>query len=180
MKLKVTDIALIGGAVLVVGLLVYNITGTSEIEQDDKALSTQQIQISNERSISAAEPDNRRRSKFSDDPDKLRQQIRNADDAGVKDFVRFILDQPLPADFVIPQYITDAGSVEKSVEAIGERFPQFHQLRGQRLLDAIKNDPVNYIEMMSHSKAYRQVYNPDGSRKIFKDSLRQSQVKLMN
>lgn len=151
MKLKASEIALIIGAVLVVGLIAYNFirnnsANTVATEQDG---ATKSIQAVNDKPTVS----------FSTNPDELQKQLRHADDRTAKAFIRYVIDQPLPEDFEYPQYLLEAGSIEASVEAIGARFPQFYKKRGNNLIQAVKKDPVAYIEMIKHTRAYREIYS---------------------
>lgn len=145
MKLKASEIALLIAAVVVVGLVVYNFLNIG-------------IQNSNATTADETEAVIETASEFSEDPETLRQQMRNADDEKVKRYMRKVIDKKLPENYDTPQYIVEAGTIEKSVEAIGERFPEFYKKGGNNLINAVRQYPVKYVTMIEHTRAYREMY----------------------
>ncbi len=145
MKLKGSEIALLIAALLVVGLVVYNFM--------EGGIATPKT------ATSVATPAERAaESEFSEDPEELREQMKRADDEMVKRYMRSVIKRELPEDYETPQYIVEAGTIAKSVEAIGAQFPEFYKKGGNELIHAVRRHPVKYVEMIEHTRAYRNMY----------------------
>lgn len=154
MKLKFSDILLIVLAVAVVAMLGYNFMGRSAGNDAAAVSETQERSAAPE----IAERAISRNNEFSDDPEVLVEQLRNAPQEKVKRYMKLILDTDLPDDYEYPQFILDAGSGKESARLIGERYPEFYGLGGAALVEAARKFPVRYREMIMESKAYRVVY----------------------
>ncbi len=151
MKLKGTEIALLVAALLVVGLVAYNLINFGNTTSSTKATVVPEQAIESE---------------FSEDPETLRNQMKRADDEMVKRYMRKVIDKELPADYETPQYIVDAGTIAKSVESIGARFPEFYKKGGSELINAVRRHPVKYVEMIEHTRAYRNMYRYQLDEKV--------------
>jgi hypothetical protein len=88
----------------------------------------------------------------------LIQRMRAASEEEIVAFMRAVLDEPLPEDYVIPQYVYEAGDPATCSAWIGERYPEFHGKQGSSLIDAVGREPVRYRELIRVSKAMRMVY----------------------
>lgn len=154
MKMKLSDIVLIVLAVAVIAMLGYNFMGRSGEGESTEVAEAE------ERSASPAVAERvlARTDEFSDDPEELVEQLRNAPQEKVKRYMKMILDTELPDDYEYPQFILDAGSGKESARLIGERYPEFYGLGGAALVEAARKHPVRYRELIMESKAYRVVY----------------------
>ena len=88
----------------------------------------------------------------------LVQRMRNASVDEIKAYMRECLDEGLPEDYVIPQYVYDAGDPKTCSTWIGERYPEFYGLQGMNLVQAAGKHPVRYRELIRVSRAMRKVY----------------------
>lgn len=149
MKLKFTDILLILAAIGVMASVGYNIFRT----QSDSAPALQE-----ETAVNRNIETERNVTPFSDDPEELRAQLRNADRDETLRYMRQIMDRKLPEDYNFPDFLVEAGSGKESARIIGERYPEFYGLGGTALINAVKKYPVKYQEMIEESRAYRELY----------------------
>ncbi len=149
MKLKFTDILLILVAIGVVASVGYNVFRTQSVSEPTVVEET-----AVDREVEAK----RNGVPFSDDPEKLREQLRNADRDETLRYMRQIMDRKLPADYEFPDFLVDAGSGKESARVIGERYPEFYGLGGSALINAVKQYPVKYQAMIEESRAYRELY----------------------
>lgn len=155
MKLKFTDILLILAAILVIASVGYNIFRTqsgTEVPALVEETATNNRSESSKREITKSEEP------FSDDPEELRAQLRNADREEVLRYMRQIMDRKLPEDYEFPDFLVEAGSGKESARVIGERYPEFYGLGGSALINAVKQYPVKYQAMIEESRAYRELY----------------------
>lgn len=83
----------------------------------------------------------------------------------IKTFIKQVLDTPLPADYVVPEYILRANSPEEATEAVNTNYPDFVGKDGEEFLQAIANDPKTYIELMDECKAVRQHFREEIRRR---------------
>jgi len=90
--------------------------------------------------------------------EELTKKMRQAALPEIQEYVSAYIKEPLPEDYVIPQFIYDAGTPEEASRLIGERYPEFYGLRGNDYLHTIGKYPVRWKEMINESKAYRIVY----------------------
>jgi hypothetical protein len=93
-----------------------------------------------------------------EDNEALTKRMRQMALPEIQEYVSAYIKEPLPKDYVIPQFIYDAGTPEEASRLIGERYPEFYGLRGNDYLHTIGKYPVRWKEMINESKAYRIVY----------------------
>lgn len=153
-KLKGSDLFLILAAVGVIGLLVYTMSRSRE----QRTASEEQPNAQMERSAPTSEEIQSRAIVWSDDPETLQEQLRNANRDQTMSFMRHVRVTGLPIDYEYPQFLLDAGSGKESARLIGERFPEFYGLGGEALITAARTYPVRYREMIHYSLAYREIY----------------------
>jgi hypothetical protein len=90
--------------------------------------------------------------------EELTKRLRQMDLDQLKEFVKEYIAEPLPEDYVIPQFIYDAGTPEEASKQIGERYPEFFGKKGNDYLHTIGKYPVRWKALINESKAYRKVY----------------------
>ncbi len=89
----------------------------------------------------------------------LRERLAKADIPEIKAFIREVLDEELPDDYVIPKDIVDAGTPEEATRLVGVHFPEFFGKEGSQFIAAIAADPIRYKEMIKESRAVRKQYH---------------------
>ncbi|MDX9752217.1 MAG: hypothetical protein RBT71_14145 [Flavobacteriales bacterium] len=88
----------------------------------------------------------------------LIQRMRNATDQEVRAYIREVVALELPADYPIPASIIEAGDPKSAAADIAARYPEFNGRRDAALVDAVRENPVRYREVVLESRAMRQVY----------------------
>jgi hypothetical protein len=152
-KLKGADILIIIAAVVVVGLLIYNFTSQSNQESE-----TSPTQAETSKTAPTSDEIRSRAIQWSDDPETLREQMRGANRDQTLAFMSYLRERGLPEGYEHPQFLLDAGSGKESARLIGERFPEFYGLGGEALINAAKQHPVRFKEMIEYSLSYREIY----------------------
>lgn len=89
---------------------------------------------------------------------KMIESLRDASIPQIKAHIRKVLSEPLPADYVIPEYIKQAGSPEAANNAVNAHYPQFFGKDGEALLLMAQADPVTHREMIRAARAIRLYY----------------------
>lgn len=155
MKLKFTDILLILAAILVIASVGYNIFRT---QSDSETPTLVEETATKKRSENTSRSNTTSEVAFSDDPEELRAQLRDANRDEVLRYMRQIMDRKLPEDYEFPDFLIEAGSGKESARVIGERYPEFYGLGGSALINAVSQYPIKYQEMIEESRAYRELY----------------------
>lgn len=86
------------------------------------------------------------------------ERMRRASDQEVKEYIGEVVNMELPADYVIPQDIIDAGHPKLAAQVIADRYPEISGQQGNGLVYAVRQHPLLYRQLVMESKAMRQVY----------------------
>lgn len=95
----------------------------------------------------------------------LIKRMENASVEEIKEFMREEGKRELPASYVTPQYIVDAGNAQAASAAIGQRFPEFYMKGGLALIESVGKHPVRYRQILEETKALRRHYQKEPKKK---------------
>lgn len=86
------------------------------------------------------------------------ERMRNASTDEIKAYLHEVLQLQLPPDYVVPDYIRDAGTPEQALDTVNARYPNFEGKRGAELLQAIAADPIAHRDLILENRAVRMFY----------------------
>lgn len=86
-----------------------------------------------------------------------------ADD--VRKYMQEVLAAPLPANYVLPEDVRNAGDYGLSVAKLNEHYPEFLYKEGDAMLKVVKENPVRFQEYMLEARANREFYFPGSQPK---------------
>jgi hypothetical protein len=89
-----------------------------------------------------------------------------ADD--VRKYMKEVLAAPLPANYVLPEDVRNAGDYGLSVSKVNDHFPEFLYKEGDQMLKAVKENPLRFQEYMLEARANREFYYPGSQPKSTK------------
>lgn len=76
---------------------------------------------------------------------------------GAKDYMRKIRDEGLPANYKIPDYVKPEKTVTEVMDVFNERYPTFFGKRKDDLVQAVRENPTQYKEMIWENLAIREI-----------------------
>lgn len=73
----------------------------------------------------------------------------------IKVFIREVLDDEMPPDYQIPDYIVNGTNTDTMYSIFWKRYPEFAYLKADALLTEVGLNPDIYVELVKENKALR-------------------------
>jgi len=99
------------------------------------------------------------------DETNMKENLKQAQTAEIKSFIKEVLAAPLPEDYQLPESVRTASSGEIASGIISSRYPEFFGLQGPEFLQSISGNPVRYMEMIREYKAVRALFTDQSTNK---------------
>ncbi|MBL0126471.1 MAG: hypothetical protein IPP83_03220 [Flavobacteriales bacterium] len=85
-------------------------------------------------------------------------RLKGADIPTIKAYIRSVLDEDLPKDFVLPEIMKTAGSAQEAELIFKVRYPEFYGKQGREYLRAAADHPIRYRQLIRETRLVRQFY----------------------
>ncbi|MBK7384822.1 MAG: hypothetical protein IPI81_16040 [Flavobacteriales bacterium] len=95
---------------------------------------------------------------LSDADRALIARLKGADILTTKAYIRSVLHEDLPKDFVLPEIMKTAGSAQEAELIFKVRYPEFYGKQGREYLRAAADHPIRYRQLIRETRLVRQFY----------------------